>query len=149
MTQFTPFSSLIGGILIGLSAVLLMAVTGRIAGISGIVGQLLPPFDRANAPLRAAFVIGLLLAPFLVRVISTWPPAQTVSANLPLFWGGWRPGGIRRCLWCGLHERPWRLRDIAAVGAIAHRHRDIHDNGYRNRLRHPSGDRGMSHAHRR
>src|SRR3546814_5723829 len=42
-TTFTPISALIGGILIGLSAVLLMLTNGRIAGISGIVGGLLAP----------------------------------------------------------------------------------------------------------
>ncbi len=43
MTEFTPFLSLAGGALIGLAAVLLMALHGRIAGISGIVGGILPP----------------------------------------------------------------------------------------------------------
>jgi len=38
MENFTPFSSLIGGALIGLSAVLMLLGSGRIAGISGIVG---------------------------------------------------------------------------------------------------------------
>src|SRR5690606_18401712 len=44
MTEFTPWASLIGGAMIGLSAVLLMLWEGRIAGISGIAGRLLPPY---------------------------------------------------------------------------------------------------------
>ena len=44
MTEFTPWASLIGGAMIGLSAVLLMLWDGRIAGISGIAGRLLPPY---------------------------------------------------------------------------------------------------------
>jgi hypothetical protein len=43
MTEFTPIASLIGGMMIGLSAVLLMLWEGRIAGISGIAARLLPP----------------------------------------------------------------------------------------------------------
>jgi hypothetical protein len=42
MTEFTPLSSTVGGILIGLSAVLMMATTGRIAGVSGFGSRLLP-----------------------------------------------------------------------------------------------------------
>ena len=44
MTEFTPIASTLGGVLIGFSAVLLMAWEGRIAGISGIAGRLLPPY---------------------------------------------------------------------------------------------------------
>ena len=44
-TEFTPLSSLIGGMLIGLSAVIFLITNGRIAGISGIISRLLPPFD--------------------------------------------------------------------------------------------------------
>lgn len=84
MTDFTPISSLAGGMLIGLSAVLLMAATGRIAGISGIVGRLLPPYDGSEVRPAAAFVIGLVFAPLLIRATGVWPLAQTVSTNLPL-----------------------------------------------------------------
>lgn len=62
-----PFlSAAIGGALIGLSAVLLMFLSGRIAGISGIVGGLLPPKLAEDWPLRLAFIAGLLLAPFVL-----------------------------------------------------------------------------------
>ena len=51
MANFTPVSAAIGGALIGLAAVLLMAFTGRIAGISGIAGGLFNPRtdDAADA----------------------------------------------------------------------------------------------------
>ena len=42
-TAFTPWAALGGGVLIGLSAVMLMAFNGRIAGMTGILGGLLPP----------------------------------------------------------------------------------------------------------
>ena len=62
-TEFTPFASLLGGGIIGLSAVVLLATQGRIAGISGIVSRILPPsVDKAGLPQGIIFLIGLLLA---------------------------------------------------------------------------------------
>jgi uncharacterized membrane protein YedE/YeeE len=83
-TTFTPIASLIGGVLIGLAAVLMMATTGRVAGVSGIVSRLLPPYSDGEAPSRAAFVAGLLLAPVLYTTVSGLPVAHVVSSNLPL-----------------------------------------------------------------
>jgi uncharacterized membrane protein YedE/YeeE len=60
----------IGGALIGLSAVLLMFLSGRIAGVSGIVGGLLPPKPAMDWPLRLAFVAGLLLAPLILNALA-------------------------------------------------------------------------------
>ncbi|NNC36602.1 MAG: YeeE/YedE family protein [Acidimicrobiales bacterium] len=62
MTEFTPISALIGGGLIGLAAVLLMLLNGRIAGISGILGGLLR-FDKGEFGWRAAFIAGLIVGP--------------------------------------------------------------------------------------
>jgi uncharacterized membrane protein YedE/YeeE len=63
MENFTPLSSLAGGVLIGLSATALLATHGRIAGISGIVGNLLaslfPGGGRSETAWRAVFVAGL------------------------------------------------------------------------------------------
>lgn len=84
MTEFTPVASLLGGALIGLSAVMLMAWEGRIAGISGIAGRLLPPY-RDNALLsRLGFVVGLIVAPWVYGLASGSAVEQTVSTNLPL-----------------------------------------------------------------
>ena len=58
----------IGGVLIGLSAVLLMAFSGRIAGVSGIVGGLLPPKPATDRSWRLSFVLGLVLAPLILRM---------------------------------------------------------------------------------
>jgi uncharacterized membrane protein YedE/YeeE len=68
MHNFTPAASLIGGALIGLSASLLLLVTGRVAGISGIVARLLlgEPGDRAW---RLLFLAGLLGAGLAFRVL--------------------------------------------------------------------------------
>ncbi len=86
-TPFTPITSLIGGGLIGLSAVLLMATNGRIAGISGIAGRLLPPYDADGLGASFAFVLGLVAAPLLARVLTGAPVAQSVSSHLPLMIG--------------------------------------------------------------
>ena len=81
-TAFTPVSGLLGGMLIGLAAVLLLLANGRIAGISGIVGGLL---TRATADMgwRVAFVAGLWLGGivywlvrgevFAVQLAAAWP----------------------------------------------------------------------------
>jgi uncharacterized membrane protein YedE/YeeE len=61
MTTFTPLSAAIGGALIGLAAVLLMLLTGRLAGIRGILGGLFSS-SRYRA-WRVAFILGLILAP--------------------------------------------------------------------------------------
>ena len=80
-TSFTPVASLLGGALIGASAVMLMALTGRIAGVSGIAARLLPPYeDRAFAG-RLAFVGGLVAAPVIVLLATGRLPVQTIEAN--------------------------------------------------------------------
>lgn len=84
MTEFTPIAATVGGILIGLSAVLLMAWEGRIAGISGIAGRLLPPYGDKALPSRLAFVLGLVGAPLIYAAVTGSQVVQTVSSNLPL-----------------------------------------------------------------
>ena len=84
MTTFTPLSSLIGGILIGISAVALMTCQGRVAGISGILSRLLPPYQDSETLGRAAFILGLVLAPVSLKLMTGHAVAQTVSANLPV-----------------------------------------------------------------
>ena len=84
-TEFTPLLSLLGGGLIGASAVLLMATHGRIAGISGILSRMLPPTSKDQSlPQGLIFIIGLLLAAPLWITIKGQAPLQTVSNNLPL-----------------------------------------------------------------
>lgn len=84
MTEFTPFASLAGGAMIGLSAVLLMLWEGRIAGVSGIAGRLLPPYRDDAFPSRLGFIIGLVAAPFAVTLMSGGAIVQTVSSNVAL-----------------------------------------------------------------
>jgi uncharacterized membrane protein YedE/YeeE len=71
-THFTPWTSLGGGMLIGLAAAMLVLLSGRIAGISGIVGGLLVP-RSGDIGWRLAFVGGLLLAPAVMAFYSVSP----------------------------------------------------------------------------
>jgi uncharacterized protein len=63
-TLFTPYLSLTGGILIGLSAVLLMSLHGRIAGMTGILAGVLSPLPR-DWQWRASFLAGSFIAPLI------------------------------------------------------------------------------------
>lgn len=58
----------LGGVIIGLAAVTLMALNGRVAGISGIFSGLLPPSSASDAGWRLAFLIGLVAGPLLVTL---------------------------------------------------------------------------------
>ena len=73
---FTPWAALAGGVLIGLAAVLLALFNGRVAGISGIVGALLPPRAQGGA-WRVAFVVGMLAAPLLYSLFATVPAVES------------------------------------------------------------------------
>ena len=67
ITEFTPYAGLLGGALIGLSAVLLMAGTGRIAGCSGIFRNMLTLDFGSDFIWRGLFVVGLVAGTALTR----------------------------------------------------------------------------------
>ncbi|MES1978416.1 MAG: YeeE/YedE family protein [Pseudomonadota bacterium] len=72
---FTPWSALLGGMLIGLAAALFALLNGRIAGISGVLGGLLRPV-RGDIAWRAAFVLGLIGAPLVYALFAVLPAVQ-------------------------------------------------------------------------
>lgn len=80
--------SLAGGLLIGLSAAMMLLLNGRIAGISGIVASLFRPLARPLAGERrwadSAFVAGLLAAPPLFALATGAWPVMRIEASLPL-----------------------------------------------------------------
>lgn len=82
MTTFTPWQSLIGGLLIGFSTLLLIRWLGKVAGISGIVGQLWSD-QRNDRGWRWTFVIGLLVSPLLYQLFAPLPAMQ-IEAGLPV-----------------------------------------------------------------
>jgi uncharacterized membrane protein YedE/YeeE len=79
---FTPWTSLAGGLLIGLAAALLLLFNGRIAGISGILGGLLQP-AKGDSVWRIAFVLGLVIAP-LAWQIGAALPAIHIDSDYPV-----------------------------------------------------------------
>jgi uncharacterized membrane protein YedE/YeeE len=79
--HFTPWTSLAGGLLLGLASALFIVVNGRVLGISGIVGGLLRPQAR-DAAWRLSFLLGMLAAPALY-----WLVAGPVGATIDAGWG--------------------------------------------------------------
>ncbi len=66
MTEFTPVAGLVGGALICAAAVMLLALNGRIAGISGIVRGVIAPAEAGDVAWRICLVVGLAVAPIVV-----------------------------------------------------------------------------------
>lgn len=83
MESFTPLSATLGGLLIGAGAVLLMAANGRIAGVSGIFGGLLPPRPARDWAWRLAFVAGLAAGAFAAALTAGGEPAMRFTVGLP------------------------------------------------------------------
>jgi uncharacterized membrane protein YedE/YeeE len=88
MTDFTPWQSLFGGALIGLSAVLLMGLHGRVAGMTGILSGIIPPL-APDWQWRAAFLVGAIVAPALF-VLAGGP----IVFSVPVSTGGLILGGV-------------------------------------------------------
>ncbi len=87
MENFTPWSSLAGGVLIGLAASMMILMNGRIAGISGIVGSI-SSAHRADIPWRVAFIAGLVFSPFLYGMLGNAPQFNLDASNLQIVIAG-------------------------------------------------------------
>lgn len=88
MSEFTPLHSLLGGALIGLSAVLLMALHGRIAGMTGILSGVIPPL-APDWQWRALFLVGAILAPLAYRAAG-----GMIAFDVPVTSGALVVGGL-------------------------------------------------------
>ena len=84
---FTPWTALVGGVLIGIAAALFALLNGRIAGISGIVGGLFR-HTRGDIAWRAAFLAGLVGAPLVYRLFATLPSLQIDAGLVALLAAG-------------------------------------------------------------
>lgn len=84
LTTYWP--SLAGGMLIGLSSAMLLVVTGRVAGISGIVGHMLGRWS-SDTVWRGAFLLGLLCGPAVFLAIAGHRPAVHILASTPVLVG--------------------------------------------------------------
>ncbi len=80
MASFNLISALLGGAMIGLASVLLMMLTGRIAGISGIFGGCLT-LATGDKVWRFAFIAGLILAPVVSGLLGYRLPAPQMPAS--------------------------------------------------------------------
>ncbi len=75
-SHFTPWASLSGGIVLGLASALFILLNGRILGISGILGGLIPP-KRTDALWRLAFLAGIFTSPWVFKALA---PTSLLSA---------------------------------------------------------------------
>ena len=90
-TEFTPWASLAGGALIGLSAAMLIVLLGRVAGISGMAGALLqlPTWSSLQQwGWRLAFMLGLVAAPLVWQIFAPLPAMQMPSNPLVIIAAG-------------------------------------------------------------
>jgi hypothetical protein len=83
MVEANLIGGLVGGVLIGLAAVLLLAFNGRIAGVSGILGGLITFGERNERLWRLAFLLGLIAGPALYRLFYGVLPLQ-IQADIPI-----------------------------------------------------------------
>jgi len=80
--------ALIGGAMIGLAAVMLMATQGSILGVSGILSQSLSSFSSGRS-WRISFILGVLAAPVLISFLTGYTPAVVITGSIvPLIVGG-------------------------------------------------------------
>ena len=84
--NFTPYSSLIGGLIIGVAVVLFFITTGRLAGISGIVSSTLEKNENKFSNLL--FIIGLVLGPLVFIFFSQNDVVFKMTSSIPLIIAG-------------------------------------------------------------
>lgn len=121
--NFTPWTSLAGGALIGLAAALFVLFNGRIAGISGILGGLLR-WPKGDIAWRVAFLLGLIAAPGIYGLYAPLPAAHVDAGTATLVIAGLLVGiGTRYGAGCtsghgvcGLSRLS--LRSLVATGAF-------------------------------
>ena len=81
--HFTPFASLTGGIILGLASAMFILLNGRILGISGILGGLMPP-KLGDTFWRISFLLGLFAAPTVFHAVMPveWVTAPRIDADV-------------------------------------------------------------------
>lgn len=128
---FTPYPALFGGLLIGLSAVMLILLTGRVAGISGIVGGLLKP-QHGEFLWRLSFVLGMAAAPWLYQAVVGSFEFESPRGTVALVVAGLLVGYGTR-LGSG-HQWARRVRAFTPVAAFADCHGRFHGHRFRGGL---------------
>ena len=79
--SFTPASAALGGVLIGCAVAMLLLLSGRIAGVSGIAGGLFRP-QRGDVAWRVAFIVGLVISP-AIYALAISAPVIRIDATYP------------------------------------------------------------------
>lgn len=87
ITEFTPWSGLAGGLMIGLAAALLLFMVGRIAGISSIAAGLMSS-DLKESAWRLVFLLGLILGALLYSIAAKRPLQVDIQSGLPIMFAG-------------------------------------------------------------
>lgn len=87
MHNLTPLSGLLGGALIGLATAILMTLTGRLAGVSGILGGLLQ-VKPVDAGWRIAFIAGLMATPLVAALAGAPLPRPIMTSSLAVVAAG-------------------------------------------------------------
>jgi len=83
MENFTPIASLLGGMLIGFAALILLAFNGHIAGVTGVARGVLTP--KQNDTLwRVVFLLGLIVGPLVFQAVSGEAIASTITSSTPI-----------------------------------------------------------------
>lgn len=140
-TEFTPWTALIGGSLIGLAAAGLLLLNGRIAGISGILAGCLRPV-RGDTLWRLAFLVGLMATPALWLLFSTLPPIQ-IDADYPTLVFAGLLVGLGTRYGSGCTSGHGGLRAVQVVAEIPGRHPHLHGGRIRHGLSHSSFAGGL------
>lgn len=83
-TEFTPWLSLSGGVLIGIASVLLMLVHGRIMGATGILAGFVAPASWRDWQWRAAVIAGMMSAPLVYLMVTGSFPTIDVPVSMPM-----------------------------------------------------------------
>ena len=86
--NFTPYLSLIGGVLIGMSSIILMLANGRIAGISGLLGKLFSNESSDHFSWVLWFILGLAVGPLFVSFFFGTIQSDMVASNVGLIVSG-------------------------------------------------------------
>ena len=82
IVNFTPYSALIGGVIIGLAVVIFFLFNGRLVGISGIAANALNQKERRID--NILFLVGLIIGPILYALVSNKEINISISNSLPL-----------------------------------------------------------------
>ena len=91
MTEFTPVLSLLGGLLIGLSAAAAFVLFGRVIGMTGILARTLD-FDFGEGSWRPFFLLGLILTPLILSLVAPSPHGFEPMGLIPMLIGGFLVG---------------------------------------------------------